>query len=65
MLLFMSRNPVLHQQSGPTLRQADEAINAYVATTLKRLDANDVLYALESSSDYDPGPDLEKIRLSI
>ena len=25
------------------------------------MDANDVLYALEASRDYDPGPDLEKI----
>jgi homoserine O-acetyltransferase len=65
MLLFMSRNPVLHQQTGPTLRQEDEYIDKYVTTTLKRLDANDVLYAIESSSDYDPGPDLEKIRVPL
>jgi len=29
---------------------------------LKSLDANDVLYALEASADYDPGPALENIR---
>jgi homoserine O-acetyltransferase len=32
-----------------------------VANHLRTLDANDILYALESSRDYDPGPDLEKI----
>jgi homoserine O-acetyltransferase len=65
MLLFMSRNPVLHQQAGPTRQKADEYIDAFVATTMKRLDANDVLYAIESSNDYDPGPDLEKIRAPL
>ena len=28
-------------------------------------DANDVLYALEASRDYDPGPGLEKIRAPL
>ena len=28
-------------------------------------DANDVLYAIEASHDYDPGPNLEKIRAPL
>ncbi len=32
---------------------------------VKTHDANDVLYALESSTDYDPGPDLEKIEAPL
>jgi homoserine O-acetyltransferase len=28
-------------------------------------DANDVLYQYEASRDYDPGPDLEKIRAPL
>ena len=32
-----------------------------LAGLLARLDANDMLYAMESSRDYDPGPGLEKI----
>jgi homoserine O-acetyltransferase len=32
---------------------------------MKTSDANDVLYALEASHDYDPGPDLEKIRAPL
>jgi homoserine O-acetyltransferase len=32
---------------------------------MKNDDANDVLYQLESSRDYDPGPDLEKIRAPL
>ncbi len=36
-------------------------IDDYANRLVKTSDANDVLYALESSSDYDPGPGLEKI----
>jgi homoserine O-acetyltransferase len=32
---------------------------------VKNDDANDVLYALEASHDYDPGPNLEKIRAPL
>ena len=45
----------------PTLAQADEEIDDYVASYIKTGDANDTLYALESSRDYDPGPGLERI----
>jgi homoserine O-acetyltransferase len=36
-----------------------------VADYLKTGDANDMLYALEASRDYDPGPGLEKIRAPL
>ncbi len=32
---------------------------------MKTGDANDILYALEASRDYDPGPGLEKIKASL
>jgi homoserine O-acetyltransferase len=32
---------------------------------MKTGDANDVLYAVEASHDYDPGPNLEKIRAPL
>jgi homoserine O-acetyltransferase len=61
MLFLMSSNPVLRQEAAPTLAQADATLDAFVANYLKTGDANDYLYALEASSDYDPSPDLEKI----
>ncbi len=36
-----------------------------MADYLKTGDANDMLYALEASRDYDPGPGLEKIRAPL
>ena len=61
MLWFMSSNPVLRFKEAPTLKSVDEALEKYVADYIKTGDANDVLYALEASHDYDPGPNLEKI----
>jgi len=64
-LFFMSSNPLQRQKEAPTLADADHALDAYLRNALKTLDANDVLYALEASSDYDPGPALEQIRAPL
>ncbi len=65
MLYFMSSNPVLRQAEAPTLAKTDEVLDAFVANYLKTGDANDVLYAIEASHDYDPNPGLEKIKAPL
>jgi homoserine O-acetyltransferase len=65
MLWFMSSNPVLRQKDAPTLAKTDEVLDKFVEQIVKVDDANDVLYAVEASYDYDPGPDLEKIRAPL
>lgn len=65
MLWFMSSNPVLSQKDAPTLAKTDEVLDKFVDQIVKTDDANDVLYALEASRDYDPGPNLEKIRAPL
>jgi homoserine O-acetyltransferase/O-succinyltransferase len=65
LLWLMGSNPILRQTGAPTLADADRAIDQYVASYIKTGDANDILYALEASRDYDPGPDLEKIRAPL
>ncbi len=65
MLWLMSSNPVLRQEQSPTLARSDEELDKFVADFEKTADANDVLYALEASHDYDPGPGLEKIRAPL
>jgi homoserine O-acetyltransferase len=61
LLYFMASNPVLRQHEAPTLAAADDALDAFVATYVKTTDTNDLLYAVESSVDYDPAPNLERI----
>src|SRR5882724_7312003 len=65
MLWFMSSNPALRQKEAPTLAKTDEVLDKFVDGIVKADDANDVLYALEASCDYDPGPNLEKIRAPL
>ena len=65
MLWFMSSNPALRQKEAPTLAKTDEVLDKFVDDHLKSDDANDVLYALEASRDYDPGTNLEKIRAPL
>jgi homoserine O-acetyltransferase len=65
MLWLMSSNPVLRQNEAPTLSKTDEVLDKFVEQIAKRDDATDVLYALEASRDYDPGPNLEKIEAPL
>jgi homoserine O-acetyltransferase len=65
MLWFMSSNPVLRQQEAPALAATDTALDKFVDQIGKTDDANDVVYALEASHDYDPGPNLERIRAPL
>jgi homoserine O-acetyltransferase len=65
MLWFMSTNPVIRQKEASTLAKTDEVLDKFVNEYLKTGDANDMLYAIEASRDYDPGPNLEKIRAPL
>jgi homoserine O-acetyltransferase len=65
MLWLMSENPILRQNQAPTLAKTDELLGKFVDNYFKTGDANDVLYALEASHDYDPGPNLEKIQAPL
>src|SRR5262249_11256056 len=65
LLFLMSSSPLQRQKAAPTLQKADDVFEKGVSDLLARLDANDLLYAVESSSDYDPGPNLEKIRAPL
>lgn len=61
MLWLVGSNPIRRQAEAATVADADRVLDAYVANYIKTGDANDILYALEASRDYDPGPALEKI----
>ena len=65
MLWLVSSNPVLRQDEAPTLARADQALDTYVNDQMKSADANDLLYAVSASQDYDPGPVVEKIEAPL
>ena len=65
MLWLVGSNPVRRQNEAPTVADADRVLDQYVANYIRTGDANDILYALEASRDYDPGPGLEKIKAPL
>jgi homoserine O-acetyltransferase len=60
-MYLMGSNPAIQARELPTLAKADAVLDAYIKSFSTNHDANDVLYAVESSQDYDPAPGLEKI----
>jgi homoserine O-acetyltransferase len=64
-IAFMGSNPVQRQKEAPTLAKADKVLAKSVSAAYKTRDANDILYAVEASWDYDPGPALDKIKAPL
>ncbi|HUD47734.1 MAG TPA: alpha/beta fold hydrolase [Candidatus Baltobacteraceae bacterium] len=64
-LYFMSENPAMRSKEAPTLQRADASLDASVTRFCANYDANDVLYAVEASRDYDPGPGLADIKAPL
>ena len=64
-LLFMTSVPRLWQKEAPTADAADALLAAKVQDYLGRLDANDFLYQVSASRDYNPAPGLAKIKAPL
>jgi homoserine O-acetyltransferase/O-succinyltransferase len=62
---LMSSSPAVRQKQAPTSKGADAFFEKELTGMLARMDANDTLYAIESSRDYDPGRGLEKIKAPL
>jgi homoserine O-acetyltransferase len=65
LIYFMGSNPILRQTAMPTLAKTDETLNAAMETAMRDNDANDTLYQVSASWDYDPGPGLERIQAPL
>jgi homoserine O-acetyltransferase/O-succinyltransferase len=64
-LLLAGSAPIQMQLALPTRNAADEFLQKYMAREIADLDANDLLYAVDASRDYDPSADLEKIKAPL
>jgi homoserine O-acetyltransferase len=61
LLMIATSSPLQWQKSAPTRDTADKWYADELQKRLATYDANDFLYAIESSRDYDPEPQLESI----
>jgi homoserine O-acetyltransferase len=64
-LWVMTSAPLVQHRQAPTRAQADSAMTAYLERQSRALDANDVIYAFESSREYDPSPLLERVTVPV
>jgi len=61
LLLIAVSAPLQMQAADPTPQSADAALEKAQAKTMGTVDANDLLYQVAASEDYDPSSDLERI----
>jgi homoserine O-acetyltransferase len=64
-LLYMTSSPLQWYKQAPTRDAADKLFDDMVRRQAARTDANDMLYAFDASRDYDPAPNLEKIKARL
>jgi homoserine O-acetyltransferase len=65
LLALAGSAPLFDQKRMPTLEAADKVVEEAEASFASTHDANDVLYAVSASRDYDPSHDLEKITAPV
>ncbi len=65
LLLLVGSSPLQWQKAAPTRDDADRWLAEQMKTRVASTDAADLLYALESSRDYDPSQQLERITVPL
>jgi homoserine O-acetyltransferase len=65
LLLLAGSAPLQWQKQAPTRESADKFYADRLQPAVARLDANDLLYQLDSSRDYNPAPKLELIKAPL
>jgi homoserine O-acetyltransferase len=65
-LLFVAGGaPLYYQAKYPTRTAASEYAESRVSEGIKHLDANDLIYQLDSSRNYNPWPNLGRIKVPL
>ena len=65
LLYMMSSAPLVQHRDAPTRDSADAVITRFLDGRMRNTDANDFLYAFDSSRDYDPEPLLGRIKAPV
>ena len=64
-LLVMGSSPLQMQKQYPSRDAADTYLDNFIHTRMASTDANDFFYAFDASRNYDPSPNLEKVRVPV
>jgi homoserine O-acetyltransferase/O-succinyltransferase len=65
MLLVMGSSPLQMQKLAPTRELAEQYVDRYLARTVPNTDANNFVYYVDASRNYDPSPHLDRITAPV
>jgi homoserine O-acetyltransferase len=65
LLLIMGESPLMAQKQGPTRAAAEAFVVDYLNRRVAAADANDMVFYLEASRNYDPSTHLERITVPV
>ncbi|HEY3705492.1 MAG TPA: alpha/beta fold hydrolase [Terracidiphilus sp.] len=65
MLLVMGSAPQVMQKTAPTRVKSEEYVDKYLARTMASTDANDMIFYLNASRNYNPEAKLETIKAPV
>ena len=61
----MGLSPLVAQKAAPTRAASETYVDQYLERTMARTDANNMLYYLDASRNYDPSAHLERITVPV
>jgi homoserine O-acetyltransferase len=65
MIFIMGSSPLQMQKAAPTRERAEEYVDRNLARSVAATDANDLIFYVNASRNYDPSPNLEKITAPV
>ncbi len=65
MLFVMGSSPLVEQKAAPTREAAEHFIDSYLSRATAGTDANDMIYYLDASRNYDPSKHLDQIKVPV
>lgn len=65
LLLVMGSSPLQMQKQAPTRELSERYVDKYLARTMAATDANDMIFYINASRNYDPGKKLDSISTPV
>ncbi len=65
LLFVMGSAPLVQQKTAPSRDAAEKFIDSYLARATAGTDANNMIYYVDASRNYDPSANLEKIKVPV
>ena len=65
MIWIMGTAPLVLQKAAPTRAEAEKYVDEHLATAIAKTDANDMIYYINASRNYNPEPNLETITAPV